>query len=145
MNFVSKMNIFDFFRDVSRKTKANDLKLKNVGLTLLVTREMARYIRLPHTPPRRHHQLWYGAVHQVTPHPTQAPPVMARCGTPGYPTQVPHQGDVRKHQCPVFLTNLEGKVGKVDEVGKVSKVSKVGRVGKVGKVGKEGKEGRLLE
>jgi hypothetical protein len=32
--------------------------------------------------------------------------------------------------CPVFLTNLEGKVGKV---------SKVGRVGKVGKVGKEGR------
>jgi hypothetical protein len=30
-------------------------------------------------------------------------------------------------QCPVFLTNLEGKVGKV------------GRVGKVGKVGKEGR------
>jgi hypothetical protein len=29
--------------------------------------------------------------------------------------------------CPVFLTNLEGKVGKV------------GRVGKVGKVGKEGR------
>ena len=25
MNFVSKTNIFDFFRDVSRKTKANDL------------------------------------------------------------------------------------------------------------------------
>jgi hypothetical protein len=35
--------------------------------------------------------------------------------------------------CPVFLTNLEGKVGKVD------KVDKVGRVGKVGKVGKEGR------
>jgi len=25
MNFVSKTNIFDFFEDVSRKTKANDL------------------------------------------------------------------------------------------------------------------------
>ena len=25
MNFVSKTNIFDFFRDVSRKTKANDI------------------------------------------------------------------------------------------------------------------------
>ena len=25
MNFVSKTNIFDFFGDVSRKTKANDL------------------------------------------------------------------------------------------------------------------------
>jgi hypothetical protein len=32
--------------------------------------------------------------------------------------------------CPVFLTNLEGKVGKV---------------GKVGRVGKVGKEGRLRE
>jgi hypothetical protein len=39
-------------------------------------------------------------------------------------------------QCPVFLTNLEGKVGKV---GKVGEVGKVGRVGKVGKVGKEGR------
>ncbi len=36
-------------------------------------------------------------------------------------------------QCPVFLTNLEGKVGKV------------GKVGRVGKVGKVGKEGRLRE
>jgi hypothetical protein len=35
MNFVSKMIIFDFFRDVSRKMKANDLK--NVGLTLLLS------------------------------------------------------------------------------------------------------------
>ncbi len=35
-------------------------------------------------------------------------------------------------QCPVFLTNLEGKVGKVGKVGRVV------RVGKVGKVGKEG-------
>ncbi len=35
--------------------------------------------------------------------------------------------------CPVFLTNLEGKVGKV------------GKVGRVGKVGKVGKEGRLRE
>ena len=26
MNFVSKTNIFDFFGDVSRKTKANDLE-----------------------------------------------------------------------------------------------------------------------
>jgi hypothetical protein len=26
MNFVSKTNIFDFFEDVSRKTKANDLE-----------------------------------------------------------------------------------------------------------------------
>ena len=34
---------------------------------------------------------------------------------------------VKHAQCPVFLTNLEGKVGKV------------GRVGKVGKVGKEGR------
>ncbi len=41
--------------------------------------------------------------------------------------------------CPVFLTNLQGKVGKV------SKVGKVGRVGRVGKVGKVGKEGRLRE
>ncbi len=41
--------------------------------------------------------------------------------------------------CPVFLTNLEGKVGKVDKVGKV------GKVGRVGKVGKVGKEGRLRE
>jgi hypothetical protein len=32
---------------------------------------------------------------------------------------------MRGVQCPVFLTNLEGKVGKV------------GRVGEVGKVGKE--------
>jgi hypothetical protein len=47
--------------------------------------------------------------------------------------------------CPVFLTNLEGKVGKVGKGGKVGKVGKVGRVGKVGKVGKEGKEGRLRE
>ncbi len=46
------------------------------------------------------------------------------------------------NQCPVFLTNLEGKVGKV---GKVGEVGKVGRVGKVGKVGNEGKEGRLRE
>jgi hypothetical protein len=38
--------------------------------------------------------------------------------------------------CPVFLTNLEGKVGKV---------GKVGRVGKVGKVVTVGKEGRLRE
>jgi hypothetical protein len=45
-------------------------------------------------------------------------------------------------QCPVFLTNLGGKVGKV---GKVGRVGRVGRVGKVGKVGKEGKEGRLRE
>ncbi len=37
MNFVSKMNIFDFFGEVSRKTKANDLE-KNVGLTLLLRR-----------------------------------------------------------------------------------------------------------
>ncbi len=37
--------------------------------------------------------------------------------------------------CPVFVTNLEGKVGKV---GKIGKVGKVGRVGKVGKVGKAG-------
>jgi hypothetical protein len=44
-----------------------------------------------------------------------------------------------KLQCPVFLTNLGGKVGKVGNVGKV------GRVGKVGKVGKEGKDGRLRE
>jgi hypothetical protein len=44
--------------------------------------------------------------------------------------------------CPVFLTNLEGKVGKV---GKLGKVGKVGRVGKVGMVGKVGKEGRLRE
>jgi hypothetical protein len=36
-------------------------------------------------------------------------------------------------QCPVFLTNLEGKVGKV------------GKVGRVGKEGKVGKEGRLRE
>jgi hypothetical protein len=41
--------------------------------------------------------------------------------------------EVKALLCPVFLTNLEGKVGKV------------GRVGKVGKVGKEGKEGRLRE
>ena len=41
--------------------------------------------------------------------------------------------DVLNVQCPVFLTNLEGKVGKV------------GRVGKVDKVGKVGKEGRLRE
>jgi hypothetical protein len=47
--------------------------------------------------------------------------------------------------CPVFLTNLEGKVGKIGKVGNVGKVDKVGRVGKVGKVGKEGKEGRLRE
>jgi hypothetical protein len=44
-----------------------------------------------------------------------------------------------RHLCPVFLTNLEGKVGKV------GKVSKVGKVGTVGKVGKVGKEGRLRE
>ncbi len=42
-------------------------------------------------------------------------------------------------QCPVFLTNLEGKVGEVGKVGKVGKGGKVGRVGKVGK------EGRLRE
>ncbi len=36
-------------------------------------------------------------------------------------------------QCPVFLTNLEGKVGKV------------GKVGRVGKVGKVGMKGRLRE
>jgi hypothetical protein len=35
MNFVSKTDIFDFFGNVSRKTKANDFE-KNVGLTLLV-------------------------------------------------------------------------------------------------------------
>ncbi len=46
------------------------------------------------------------------------------------------------YQCPVFLTNLEGKVG---EVGKVGQVGKVGRVGRVGKVGKVGKVGRLRE
>ncbi len=34
MNFVSKTNIFDFFGDVSGKTKGS---LKNVGLTLLST------------------------------------------------------------------------------------------------------------
>ena len=50
--------------------------------------------------------------------------------------------DVLNVQCPVFLTNLEGKVGKVCKVGKVGKV---GRVGKVGKVGKVGTEGRLRE
>ncbi len=33
MNFVSKTNIFNFWGDVCRKTKAKDLK--NVGLTLL--------------------------------------------------------------------------------------------------------------
>ncbi len=38
-----------------------------------------------------------------------------------------------REQCPVFLTNLEGKVGKV------------GKVGRVGKVGNVGKEGRLRE
>ncbi len=42
MNFVSKTNIFDFFGDVSRKTKANDL-LKNVGLTLLVFKQYIAY------------------------------------------------------------------------------------------------------
>ena len=47
--------------------------------------------------------------------------------------------DVLNVQCPVFLTNLEGKVGKVCKVGKV------GKVGRVGKVGKVGKEGRLRE
>jgi hypothetical protein len=31
-------------------------------------------------------------------------------------------------QCPVFLTNLEGKVGKVGKVGRVGKVGKVGRL-----------------
>jgi hypothetical protein len=30
--------------------------------------------------------------------------------------------------CPVFLTNLEGKVGKVGRVGKVGKVDKEGRL-----------------
>ncbi len=30
MNFVSKTNIFDFFGDFSRKTKANDLEKKLV-------------------------------------------------------------------------------------------------------------------
>ena len=48
-------------------------------------------------------------------------------------------------QCPVFLTNLEGKGGKVGKVGKVGQVCKVDRVGKVGKVGKVDKEGRLRE
>ncbi len=47
--------------------------------------------------------------------------------------------------CPVFLTNLKGKVDKVGKVGKVGKIGKVGKVGRVGKVGKEGKEGRLRE
>jgi hypothetical protein len=41
--------------------------------------------------------------------------------------------NTRVVQCPVFLTNLEGKVGKV------------GKVGRVGMVGKVGKEGRLRE
>ncbi len=40
--------------------------------------------------------------------------------------------------CPVFLTNLEGKVGKVGKIGRVGKVG-------IGKVGKVGKEGRLRE
>jgi hypothetical protein len=38
MNFVSKTNIFDFWGEVSRKTKANNL-LKNLGLTLLVFKQ----------------------------------------------------------------------------------------------------------
>jgi hypothetical protein len=81
-----------------------------------------RYTRLPHTPPR-YQPLWcgtpgyltpnpgtsrYGAVHQVTSHPTQVPAVMVRytrlshtspryqqlwCGTPGFLT--PHLGTSR--------------------------------------------------
>ncbi len=34
-------------------------------------------------------------------------------------------------QCPVFLTNLEGKVGKVGKVGRIGKVGKVGKVGRL--------------
>ncbi len=49
-----------------------------------------------------------------------------------------------KHQCPVFSTNLEGKVGKVGKVGNVGKVGRVGKVGKVGKEGSTGSTGRQL-